>query len=146
MAGQLRAVRIYIDGGARGNPGPAGAGIVIQSADDGTELFAGGLYLGEATNNVAEYHALLEGLSRAAELGARQAEVLSDSELLIRQMTGVYRVRNARLRELFERAQTLCERFDRVDFRHIPREQNAQADRLANQAMNLARHVEDAAD
>ena len=145
MTGQLRAVRIYIDGGARGNPGPAGAGIVIQSADDGTSLFEGGLYLGEATNNVAEYQALLEGLSRAAELGARQAEVLSDSELLVRQMTGVYRVKNARLRKLFDSAQELCRRFRQVRFRHIPRERNAKADELARRAINLRRHVEDAA-
>ena len=135
---------IHIDGGARGNPGPAGAGVLVQAAEDRTVLFEGGFFLGRATNNVAEYHALLEALSVAARLNGQDVEVRSDSELLIRQMTGQYRVRNETLRELFGRAEQLCRKFRRCTFRHIGREQNKAADRLANQAINLQRNVEDA--
>ncbi len=135
---------IHIDGGARGNPGPGAAGVVVQ-ADDGTVLFEGGFYLGRTTNNAAEYHALLEGLSAAAKLRASDVEVCSDSELLVRQMTGQYRVRNEQLRELFERASQLHRRFQSCTFRHVRREENTRADRLVNQAINLKRNVEDAA-
>jgi ribonuclease HI len=141
---QDRNYVVYIDGGARGNPGPAGAGVRIEAGDDGTALFEGGWYLGRATNNVAEYRALVEGLARAAALAAEQVEVRSDSELLVRQMRGEYRVRNARLRELFERANRLCRDLVKVRFTHVRREANADADRLANQAINLERNVEDA--
>ena len=137
---------IYIDGGARGNPGPAGAGVHIVTADDGTVLFEGGWYLGRATNNVAEYRALLEGLARAAALGAERVEVRSDSELLVRQMRGEYRVKKEHLRELHERARVLCGKFAGVSFAHVRREANKDADRLANQAMDAKRSVEDAAD
>ncbi|MHC4715755.1 MAG: ribonuclease HI family protein [Planctomycetota bacterium] len=139
-------VTIHIDGGSRGNPGPAGAGVVIRSADDGTSLFEGGYYLGRTTNNVAEYQGLIRALERAAALKADEARVHSDSELLIRQMTGEYRVRNAGLKPLFEQARQLCRRFRRVTFSHVRREENTEADRLANQAMNLSADVEDAAE
>jgi len=143
MAGCSRSFIVHIDGGARGNPGPAGAGVVIR-AEDGTSLFEGGLFLGRATNNVAEYRALLAGLERARALGAETVEVRSDSELLVRQMQGRYRVRNEALRELFDEAAALCRCFERVRFTHVRRQQNTEADRLANQAMDLKRDVEDA--
>lgn len=135
---------IHIDGGARGNPGPAGAGVLVRAGEDGTVLFEGGFFLGRATNNVAEYHALLEALSVAASLNGQEVEICSDSELLVRQMTGQYRVRNENLRELFGRSEQLCRKFRRCTFRHVGREENKAADRLANQAINLQRNVEDA--
>ena len=137
------AVVMNIDGGSRGNPGPAGAGIVIRAADDDTVLFAGGEFLGRQTNNAAEYAALLAGLKTAAKLGAGEVKVLSDSELLVRQMTGRYRVKNLKLKKLHEQAQDLLGQFSRCRFAHIPRENNTDADRLANQAMNLKANVED---
>jgi len=144
-AGRLR-VQVYTDGAARGNPGPAGAGVVILDRSDGAELYEGGVFIGRATNNAAEYRGLLAGLEAAARLRADEVEVLSDSELLVRQMTGEYRVRNPRLRELHTRARELAGGFRRCSFRHIRREKNTRADRLANQAINLKRHVESAAD
>ena len=138
-------VTINIDGGARGNPGPAGAGVVIRASDDGTILHSAGWFLGRATNNVAEYSALLEGLRAAASLGASEIECFSDSELLVRQINGEYRVRNERLGELFSEAQRLREQFEGFSIRHIPREQNAEADHLVNRAINLRKNVEDAA-
>ncbi len=132
-----------IDGGSRGNPGPAAAGVVIRTQDDGTVLHVAGVYVGRATNNVAEYNGLLEALKRAAALGADEIEVLSDSELLVKQMNGEYRVRNAALKPLFEEANRLWNKFAKVIVRYIPREQNQEADKLANKAMNLKRDVEE---
>lgn len=140
------AVVMNIDGGSRGNPGPAGAGIVIRAADDDTVLFTGGEFLGKQTNNAAEYAALLAGLKAAAKLGAGEVLVLSDSELLVRQMTGRYRVKNLNLKKLFDKAQELLGQFSRCKFGHVRREQNIDADRLANQAMNLKANVEDSAE
>ncbi|MBN1556436.1 MAG: ribonuclease HI family protein [Phycisphaerae bacterium] len=136
-------VIVNIDGGSRGNPGPAGAGIVIRAADDGTVLAQAGVFLGNATNNVAEYQGLIEGLRRAETLGARQVEVLSDSELLVRQMNGQYRVKNAGLKPLFEEANDLARRLAKFSIRHVRREQNTLADAMANKAMNLKRTVEE---
>ena len=135
-------VIVNIDGGARGNPGPAGAGYVLQ-AHDGTVLRQEGFFLGRATNNVAEYTALLKGLTSAIEMGASSIEVLSDSELLVRQMTGVYRVKNAGLLPLFTEARELSSRFDSFEIRHVRRELNTQADRMVNLAIDQRRHVED---
>jgi len=135
-----------IDGGARGNPGPAGAAVIIRDAEDGQVIHELGLFLGETTNNVAEYRSLLAALAAAETLGASEVQVVSDSELLVRQMTGRYRVRNAGLRELFEQANALVGEFGRVAFRHVPREQNKDADRLVNQAINLKRNIGDAAE
>ena len=136
---------IYIDGGARGNPGPAGVGVHIETADDGTVLFQGGWFLGRATNNVAEYNGLVNGLARAKALTADCVEIRSDSELLVKQMRGEYRVRNAALRELYQEASTLCRKFSEVTFTHVRREGNKDADRLANMAMDAKANVEDAA-
>ena len=136
-------VIVNIDGGSRGNPGPAAAGVVIRAQDDGNVLHVAGVYMGRATNNVAEYNGLLEALKRAAALGADEIEVLSDSELLVKQMNGEYRVRNATLKPLFEEANRLWNKFAKVTVRYIPREQNQEADKLANKAMNLKRDVEE---
>ncbi|MBN1941730.1 MAG: ribonuclease HI family protein [Phycisphaerae bacterium] len=136
-------VFVNIDGGSRGNPGPAGAGVVIRAADDGTVLQQAGVFLGVATNNVAEYRGLIEGLRRAEALGAKRVEVASDSELLVRQMNGQYRVKNTGLKPLFEEANDLAGRFERFAIRHVPREENTLADEMANRAMNLKRTVEE---
>jgi len=146
MGNKAFAVLINIDGGARGNPGPAGAGVVIQSADDGTVLFEGGFFLGKATNNVAEYQALLEALPAARNLGADSVEVRSDSELLVRQMNGQYRVKNAGLKPMFDQACRMREKFSSFSIRHVRREENTLADKLVNQAINLKQNVEDAAE
>jgi ribonuclease HI len=125
-----------IDGGARGNPGPGGYGVRIER-DDGTvvELKQP---LGLCTNNVAEYRALLAALAWAVEHGIRTLLVRSDSELLVKQMRGEYRVKNPRLQPLYDEAQALVRRLDRVKFEHVRREDNRDADRLANEAMDLA--------
>jgi ribonuclease H / adenosylcobalamin/alpha-ribazole phosphatase len=139
------SLTVYIDGGSRGNPGPAAAGVVVASADDQTVLREAGIFLGKATNNVAEYQALLAGLRAAAELGAKEVTVVSDSQLLVRQMTGEYRVRNAGLGPLHQQAQTLRRAFAACRFRHVPREQNTHADRMVNMALDLRQNVGDAA-
>lgn len=139
-------VIVNIDGGARGNPGPAGAGVVIKDARRGTILYEGGLFLGRATNNVAEYSGLLAGLRAAAELSADTVHVVSDSQLLVRQMTGVYRVKNHGLIPLYEQAKELAGQFEECSFEHVRREHNTAADRLVNQAIDHKTNVADAAD
>jgi len=129
--------RLSTDGGARGNPGPAAAAYVLE-AEDGTVLAAHGEAIGVATNNVAEYRALLAGLERAVELEVRELEVVSDSELLVKQMRGEYRVKNAALRELSVEAGRLARRLDRVSYRAVRREQNTLADSLVNEALDAA--------
>ncbi|HUB08435.1 MAG TPA: ribonuclease HI family protein [Myxococcales bacterium] len=128
-------VRIYSDGAARGNPGPAGAGAIVASAD-GQVIARLGRYLGEATNNFAEYQGLLLGLRRAAELGARDVEIFADSQLMIRQLGGQYRVRNEGLRPLFDEALRLLRGFRKFELHHIPRERNAAADEMSNRAID----------
>jgi len=125
-----------IDGGSRGNPGPAGYGVHIEQ-DDGTvvELKES---LGVATNNVAEYNGLLAALRWAAEHGLRTLHVRSDSELLVKQMKGVYRVKSPGLQTLHEEARALARQIGRVTFEHVRREFNKDADRLANEAMDEA--------
>ena len=126
---------LWTDGAARGNPGPAGIGAILKTAD-GQVLAAECRYLGRTTNNVAEYQALLLGLSRALEQGVRRLEVRADSELLIKQLKGEYRVRAEGLRPLFEQAKGMLERFQSVKLVHVRREQNSEADRLANQGID----------
>jgi len=128
---------LYTDGGARGNPGPAAYGFVLES-DDGTILAAEGEPIGEATNNVAEYRGLVAGLARAAELAVPEVEVRSDSELLVKQMRGEYRVKNAALRTLSLEAARLGREIGRVSYVHVPREKNELADRLVNEALDAA--------
>lgn len=127
--------RLSTDGGARGNPGPAAYGYVLE-AEDGTVLAAHGERIGVATNNVAEYCALLAGLEKAAELGVDELEVVSDSELLVKQMTGEYRVKNEALRELSQEAARRARRLGRVTYRAVRREHNELADRLVNEALD----------
>ena len=129
--------KLSTDGGARGNPGPAAFAYVLE-AEDGTVLAAHGERIGVATNNVAEYRALVAGLAKAVELAVDEVEVVSDSELLVRQMTGVYRVKNAALRELSEEASRLARKLPRVTYRAVRREDNELADKLVNDALDAA--------
>ena len=127
--------RLSTDGGARGNPGPAAYGYVLET-EDGTVLDAHGEAIGVATNNVAEYSALVAGLARAAELGVTELEVVSDSELLVKQMTGEYRVKNEALAQLNDEAERLARRVGRVRYTAVRREHNELADRLVNEALD----------
>jgi ribonuclease HI len=129
--------RLFTDGGARGNPGPAAYGFVLE-AEDGTVLAAEGRAIGTATNNVAEYSGLVAGLQKALELHLPIVEVVSDSELMVKQMRGEYRVKNDALRELFIEANALARRLDAVEYRHVKRAQNELADRLVNEALDAA--------
>jgi ribonuclease H / adenosylcobalamin/alpha-ribazole phosphatase len=129
--------RLWTDGGARGNPGPAAFAYVLE-ADDGTTLAAHGEAIGVATNNVAEYSALLAGLEKALEVGVRELEVRSDSELMVKQMRGEYRVKNEALRELSVRAGRLARQVGDVRYTAVRREHNALADRLVNEALDAA--------
>jgi ribonuclease HI len=127
--------RLSTDGGARGNPGPAAYGYVLE-AEDGTVLDARGEKIGVATNNVAEYRALIAGLEKAIELGIDELEVVSDSELLVKQMQGEYRVKNEALRELNDEANSLERKLDRVRYTAVRREHNELADKLVNEALD----------
>ncbi len=127
--------RLSTDGGARGNPGPAAFGYVLET-EDGHVLDARGEAIGHATNNVAEYRGLLAGLQKAAELGVTELEVVSDSELLVKQMRGEYRVRNEALRALWEEAQSLERRFAKVSYTAVRRAHNELADQLVNEALD----------
>jgi ribonuclease H / adenosylcobalamin/alpha-ribazole phosphatase len=127
--------RLSTDGGARGNPGPAAYGFVLE-AEDGTVLAAEGRPIGIATNNVAEYRALIAGLEKARELAVGEVEVVSDSELVVKQMTGEYRVRNQTLRELSLEAARLAREVGKVSYRAVRREHNELADRLVNEALD----------
>jgi tryptophan 2,3-dioxygenase len=128
-------VVVHVDGGARGNPGPAAAAAVL-STPDGEELADAAERIGTATNNVAEYRALLLGLDRARELGATEVEVVNDSELIAKQVTGEYRVKNADLKPLHAQALAALDGFGRWSIRSVPRAQNAGADKLVNQALD----------
>lgn len=127
----------YIDGGARGNPGPAGYGVRIED-EQGALISEFHGFLGTSTNNVAEYNGLLAALRYAREHGHRKVRIKSDSELLVKQMTGEYRVKHPGLQPLYQEARTLAGSLDRVVYEHVRREQNKDADRLANLAMDLA--------
>ena len=127
--------KLFTDGGARGNPGPAAFGYVAE-AEDGHVLAAHGEAIGRATNNVAEYSGLVAGMEKAAELGVRELEVISDSELLVKQMRGDYRVKNDALRELWEQASDLEGRVGKVRYTAVRREHNELADQLVNEALD----------
>ncbi len=129
------SARLFTDGGARGNPGPAAYAYVLEG-EDGTVLAAHGETIGVATNNVAEYGGLVAGLEKAVELGLSELEVRSDSELMVKQMRGEYRVKNEALRELSLRAGRLARQLGKVEYRHVRREQNELADRLVNEALD----------
>ena len=127
--------RLSTDGGARGNPGPAAFAYVLE-AEDGTVLAAHGEAIGVATNNVAEYRALVEGLRKAVEVGIDELEVVSDSELLVHQMRGEWKVKNDALRLLSDEAQDLADRIGKVRYTAVRREHNELADRLVNEALD----------
>jgi ribonuclease HI len=132
-------VVVHVDGGARGNPGPA-AGAAVVSTPDGEVLAEAVEAIGVATNNVAEYRGLLLGLRKARELGATEVEVVNDSELVAKQVNGIYKVKHPAMKPLHAQAlQTLGE-FDRWSIRSVPRAQNADADALVNQALDAAGH------
>ena len=133
---------IYTDGASRGNPGPAAAGFVLSDAE-GNQLQAKSFFLGQATNNVAEYTGFIKALEAAQELGAKQITVFSDSELLVRQINGKYKVKSEQIRPLFEQAVQLLGKFENHKITFVPREQNKEADSLVNQALNLKRDVEE---
>ena len=133
-----RRVVVEADGGSRGNPGPAGYGAVVRDAETGEVLAERKESLGRTTNNVAEYRGLIAGLQAAAELGAISVAVRLDSKLLVEQMTGRWQVKHAGLRPLAREAMALRDQFPEITFDWIPREQNKHADRLANEAMDIA--------
>ncbi len=128
-------VIVHVDGGARGNPGPAAAAAVVSDSD-GQVLDEAAEVLGVVTNNVAEYRGLLLGLQRAQELGATEVEVVNDSELIAKQVNGEYKVKHAAMKPLHRAATEVLEGFDRWSVRSVPRAQNAHADSLVNQALD----------
>jgi len=136
-------ITLEFDGGSRGNPGPAGIGIVLRAADS-TPLVTLGRFIGRATNNVAEYTALVTALQKARDLGARRIRVRGDSELVIKQMRGEYRVKHPDLQPLHREAQALANQFEHVTIEHNYREKNTLADKLANMAMDRKADVTDA--
>lgn len=134
MPGRLR---VYVDGGSRGNPGPAAIAAVVRDADGGV-LDERGELIGAATNNVAEYRAMLLGIARAAELGASEVELVGDSELVVRQIKGEYKVKDAALKELHAQVGDALRQFEAWSIRHVRREQNEEADLLVNQTLDAA--------
>ncbi|MGD9110063.1 MAG: phosphoribosylglycinamide formyltransferase [Phycisphaerales bacterium] len=140
MAESVGNVTIYTDGGSRGNPGPAAAGYVI-TGPGGKQLAAKGLYLGEATNNAAEYTAVIKALEHARELTAGSIMLYSDSELLVNQLNGNYKVKSEQLRPMFQKASELLAGFGHWSIEHITRDKNTKADELVNKALNLQQDV-----
>ena len=134
---------LEFDGGSRGNPGPAGIGVVVRAAD-GTALLTLGRYIGRATNNVAEYRALITAMQEAQKLGAKKIVIRGDSELIIKQMNGQYRVKHPDMKVLYDEAQDLIAQFDAAKITHNLRHKNELADKLANLAMDRKRDVTDA--
>lgn len=128
---------IHVDGGSRGNPGPAAAAAVL-STPDGDVVGEAMETIGVATNNVAEYRAVLLGLRKARELGADEVELVNDSELVAKQLTGAYKVKHAAMKPLYLETRELLQDFDRWSIRSVPRAQNADADALVNQALDAA--------
>lgn len=128
-------VVVNVDGGARGNPGPAAIAAVVQDSGGGV-LEERGKKIGRATNNVAEYKALLLGIERAAALGARELELVGDSELIVKQVKGEYKVKDATMRELHAEVKRALRGFDSWSIRHVRREHNREADRLVNEALD----------
>lgn len=131
----MHSARIWVDGACRGNPGPASIGALIASPD-GTVLKEISERLGVSTNNIAEYTALVRALEEAKVLGIRRVEAHGDSQLLVRQMSGQYRVKHPGLKPLHARALALSKAFEHFSFTHVPREENREADRLANEALD----------
>jgi ribonuclease HI len=126
---------LHVDGGARGNPGPAAVGVVV-SEPDGEVITTFGAKIGEASNNVAEYRALLRGLELAVEHGAREVHIVNDSELVARQVSGIYKVKHPAMQELHRQALDALAGFDSWSIESVPRSENAEADRLVNEALD----------
>ncbi len=137
IAEQMPKLTVNVDGGARGNPGPAAIGVVVRDAD-GTVVASVGETIGPTTNNVAEYRALLRGVELAAAHGATELELIGDSELVVRQIEGRYKVKNAGMKELHAQAKAALASFDDWSIRHVKRAQNADADALVNEALDDA--------
>lgn len=135
IAHNHHAIKIYTDGGARGNPGPAAAAAILLN-EAGEEIAREAKYMGTATNNQAEYTAVLLGLEKAEALSVKKVTVFMDSELVVKQLSGEYKVKNAELAKLFVRVWNLTRKFDRVDFHHVRREYNQTADALVNQTID----------
>ena len=133
--GSHTRLRMYTDGASRGNPGEAGIGVLIED-ESGRPVKRLARYLGKATNNIAEYTALIDGLKAAAALGAEDVSVMADSELMVKQMNGLYQVKNPELKEKHTEARRLVKNFSRFTIKYIPREQNRAADALANEAID----------
>jgi ribonuclease HI/predicted RNA-binding Zn-ribbon protein involved in translation (DUF1610 family) len=133
---------LEFDGGSRGNPGPAGIGVVVR-AQDGTPLVTLGRFIGKCTNNVAEYRALITAMEEAKKLGAKRIVIRGDSELIIRQMLGQYRVKHPDMKVLYDEAQDLIHQFDDAKIEHNLRHKNELADKLANLAMDRRKDVTD---
>lgn len=131
----MKTAHLYTDGAARGNPGPAGAGVVLSDGK-GKVIFEWSKYLGEATNNQAEYTALSEGLRKALDFGFSRVYISLDSELVVKQVKGEYKIKNEGLKPHFKNVMKLLEQFKSYTIRHIPREENKEADRLANKAID----------
>lgn len=131
----MKVLRLFTDGAARGNPGPAGLGMVLED-DQGLRLWGGHRYVGSATNNRAEYLALIDGLRKAAEWRPDRLEVYMDSQLVVEQVAGRYKVRDPGLQPLHRQVQDLLQAFPRVSVSHVPRERNRGADALANRAID----------
>lgn len=138
-----KRLRIHIDGGSRGNPGPAAVGMVLFDLDEKKTLLEAGYHLGQATNNVAEYQGLCRALQQAIALEATKIQILSDSQLMVRQILGEYRVKSEDLKPLYAQAMGMLEKFGRGNWsiEHVYREKNARADELANLAMDFDRDV-----
>ena len=141
MAGEIKQVTVYTDGGSRGNPGPAAAGFVLTDADS-NKLRAKAFYLGTATNNAAEYTGIVKALEAAIEIGAKEVKVFSDSELLVRQLNGQYKVKSENIKPFFEKAVILLDKFEKWSVSHVGREKNKEADALVNKALDLGRDIE----
>lgn len=133
---QIMHCIIHTDGGARGNPGPAGIGVVVKNGKTGETLERHSEYIGHTTNNQAEYRAVILGLERCLALGAKEVDVIADSELLIKQARGEYKVKNRDLAARYMEMKNLETRIGRVHYAHVRREKNKEADALANQAMD----------
>jgi ribonuclease HI len=139
--GKGKTLTLHFDGGSRGNPGPAGIGVVLLD-EDGDPLYELGEFLGRCTSNVAEYTALLRGLAAAKKLGAKKVLIKADSELVVRQINGIYKVKSPDLKPLYEQAKTLIRQIGDVTISHVYREGNARADELANLAMDALKKLE----
>ena len=141
MSASSKKVIIYTDGGSRGNPGPAACGFVITS-DNGTQLVAKGLFLGKATNNIAEYTGILRAFQHAKDLGADKIQLFSDSELIVKQINGQYRVKNACLKEYYDQIMNILTCFSSWQVTHVYRDKNKEADALVNKALDDSADVE----